>query len=83
MPFRVLGGQETLVDRSRLGIGQVNIISMLAERQKVAIPSLLTHLGIEKADLRKLTRAEGLLVAKTLNEMRENGEVPKGLRRKD
>jgi len=71
------------LDEQAIQVGQVNIISMLAERQKVSIPALLKHLGIEKGDLRKLTRAEGLFVAKNLNEMRESGEVPEGLRRKD
>ena len=71
------------LDEQAVQVGQVNIISMLAERQKVAIPALLKHLGIEKGNVKKLTRAEGLLVAKTLNEMRESGEVPEGLRRKD
>ncbi len=47
------------------------------------MPALLKHLEIEKGDLRKVPRGEGLLGAKTLNEMRENGEVPKGLRHKD
>ena len=71
------------LDEQAIQVGQVNIISMLAERQKVAIPALLKHLGIDKGDLRKLTRSEGMLVAKTLNEMRENGEMPEGLRRKE
>ena len=69
------------LDEQAIQVGQVNIITMLAERQKVGVPALLKHLGIEKADLKKLTRAEGLLVARMLNEMRHSGAMLEELKR--
>lgn len=71
------------LDNHAIQVGQVNIISMLAERQKISIPALLKHVGIEEGDLKKLTRAEGLLVAKSLNDLREGGAIPEGLERND
>lgn len=59
-----------VADDQAIHVGQVSVLALLAERQKISLPALLAKMGIDKTDLRQLTRGEGIAVAKAINDLR-------------
>jgi len=75
------GSENNNGGNSKIAIGQITLIRMMADRQNISITKLLKDLEIngldekDNLDLTKLSHTEGLLVVKRLNELRSSGVV--------